>query len=402
MCTERRKAKCSTRNIGIMRNNGVGHVCRFRPQKIFNPYLLSQIMTFSDNPSCPDLKDVKKALASGAPYQVQFGVRVQDQIDIIKIVKSKIVVKKTVDYQTYFEGLNKLCQKYGAKLNIRFYGHYSDVFDGKILEHLPDVSNLIINCLHEAENLEPLSGLGKLEEFSMGIYELKQKDILDVLPLENLKFLALEETQTKALDLSFLPRAQKLETLKLYGHKKNIQAVGELASLEEFVFNPARNMDLEFLSKLPKLRSLKLVLGGMDDFNDLSLAQLEQLAVTQVRGLTSLGDLSRFPKLRQLLVQEQKQIDSLAFSKGSKHLEDLMIGPCRNLTDLPGLAELPVLKNLSIGETAVNFDQLVLPKSVTNMMFVDGTSSGNKAAQEKIRARGLISKMPEHLPFFYK
>ena len=31
----------------------------------------------------------------------------------------------------YISRLNAMCRKWGAKLTVRFYGHYNDVFDGR-------------------------------------------------------------------------------------------------------------------------------------------------------------------------------------------------------------------------------------------------------------------------------
>ena len=35
--------------------------------------------------------------------------------------------------------VNKLCKNFGDQLEIRFYGHYSSVFDCSMLAYLPDV-----------------------------------------------------------------------------------------------------------------------------------------------------------------------------------------------------------------------------------------------------------------------
>jgi hypothetical protein len=62
--------------------------------------------------------------------------------------------------------LNQLAKLYGRGLEIRFYGHYGEVFDGSVLRYLPDASCVSIDCLSHARNLDALSHIEGLQELS--------------------------------------------------------------------------------------------------------------------------------------------------------------------------------------------------------------------------------------------
>jgi len=359
-------------------------------------------MLFADRPAVPEIAEARNVLEQGYSFEIQFGSRIEDSLDIFEIKQGDLALKDTVSAADYLAQLNALCREFGPLMQVRFYGHHSDVFDGAVLNHLPDVADLTLNCLDEAKNLDALGGLSLLENLALGIYELADKEVLSRVPLTKLTSLCLEESATKALDLAPLSEAKRLKTLKLYGHKKNIAAIGNIAGLEEFVFNPARNMDLDFINRLTRLKALKFVLGGIDDFNAVALPGLDQLAVTRVRGLTTLGDLSRFPQLRQLQVQDQKQISTIAFSAQSARLANISIDNCKSLKELSGLGRLPALKSLSVSRTALDIQELSLPKSLTHMSSFPGTTKGNKAAKDYIRSLGLIPEIHPDMPFFYK
>lgn len=76
------------------------------------------------------------------------------------------------------EQLNTLAVLHGRQLEIRFYGHYSDVFDVSVLRHLPNAQCLSVDCLIKASSLESLAHLPHLKELRLGVYELAEPDVL--------------------------------------------------------------------------------------------------------------------------------------------------------------------------------------------------------------------------------
>jgi len=103
---------------------------------------------------------------------------------------------------TYTESLlstlDYLCKKYDRQFGIRFYGHYGGVFDCKVLRHIPNVRCLDVG-IHKAENIKELTKLGNLEALFLGIYEMKESDILEAENFRLLSLLGISETKSKTL-----------------------------------------------------------------------------------------------------------------------------------------------------------------------------------------------------------
>ncbi len=308
-----------------------------------------------------------------------------------------------IDVGAYFDRLNAMCRTWGARLTVRFYGFHGEVFDAALLERLPEVRALVLNGFDEdVENLEAVGALAHLTSLGLGIFELADKDILARLPLGRLEALTLEETRTKALDLAPLGEARALRHLRVFGHRKNIEAVGGLAELREFAFNPAKGVDLGFLNGLAGLRSLKFVLGGTGTLEPVALPDLEELALTQVRGLAALGDLGRFKGLRRLLIQDQPHLDAITVSPANAALEHVWLHNCPALGRIDGLGTLSGLKSLHAVETGLDLPGLDLPRSLTHLSVFTGRAASEAAEAHAIRALGRIPEAHPEMPFFYK
>lgn len=359
----------------------------------------------SDNDLCvvPSLDGINIQLQLGNETQVQFSSPIGKMIETQKFNSvGDLLPGKTLKSDVYLARLDELCARYGSALNVRFYGFYSEIFDARILNRLPNIRSLTVNCLSEACHLETIGEIKHLEDLSLGVFDLQQKDILHALPLKSLKTLTLEETNTKALDLAPLAEAHDLRQLRLFGQKKNIEVIGGLAQLEEFVFNPAKGKSLEYLNGMTNLQTLKLILGGCENFNEVKLGKLKDLAVTQVRGLSTLGDLTRFSLLERLLVQDQIQLQSVAFTSQISNLRHIWFNNCKILDALPGLNTLPKLTSLSAYQTALSIDMLTMPKSLTHAYIHSGRLRTEQAETASIVALGLRDEMHPDASFFFK
>jgi hypothetical protein len=282
---------------------------------------------------------------------------------------------------------------------VRFYGHYGEVFDARILEQLPNAQSLTVNCLDEACNLDAIAGLEKLADLSLGVRILTDKAILSRLPIAQLQSLVLEEADTKALDLAPLAGGSNLKSLKVYGHRKNIDELAALSTLEEFVFNPAKGMALEFISKMVGLSALKLVLGGTEHLRDIDLPNLRDLAVTQTRGLNDLGDLQRFGTLRRLLVQDEPHLKRIVTGPGNGNLQHIWLHNCPDLKDITGLGELAAFQSLHASQTGLSTRTIdLLPNSTTHALVAGKRGDGPPGLKRK----GLIWDDHPDMPFFYK
>lgn len=218
----------------------------------------------------------------------------------MRLISLQTSAQKSANHlEDYLRRLRHICDHWAEKLIARFYGYHGKSFDSSVLLEMPEIRALVINSIYDdVENLAAISELPNLVHLSLGIFGLKDKQVLKRLRLAQLSQLLIEETQTKALDLAPLADPSGLASLALYGHKKSIEVVGSLLRLAHLTFNPAKAKLNGFLNGMPMLKSLKFALGSGDSMAGFSdLPAIEDMALTMVRGMSDLGDLQRFPSL---------------------------------------------------------------------------------------------------------
>jgi len=63
----------------------------------------------------------------------------------------RAVILQFMDESNYNSALlhdiNRVCKAFGAKVVVRFYGHYGGKFDCEWLQHIPEVRSLSLDCL---------------------------------------------------------------------------------------------------------------------------------------------------------------------------------------------------------------------------------------------------------------
>ena len=271
--------------------------------------------------------------------------------------------------------LDALAAMHGAALTIRIYGYDPRVFDTRILRALPHVASLSIDCHRNALHLETLGELRHLKRLDLGVYELAQADILQLENLYGLEHLSLGESAKNNIDLAPLRHYTQLSSLVIEGHAGHINTLAGLPALTTLSLYRMKNkVALDFISGIARLEQLLLQLGGRESIREIAAPQLTQLEVIRVRGLAELGDLGRFPLLRQLWLEDQIKLTQLDVS-GNPLLERLHLLTCKGLERLDGLAVLRALHTLSVSETRLDFDALLaggLPAALSDMRFRTG------------------------------
>jgi protein phosphatase 1 regulatory subunit 7 len=260
--------------------------------------------------------------------------------------------------------IDKLCQEYGSKIEVRFYGHYSGAFDASILKYLPNVSWLSVDCLLRATNIGSLAGLSHLKKLSLGIYHLDDADILKKINIGKLERLVVGENNKKNIDLSPLSLCELLKELYIVGHTKGIGSVRTLSSLRTLSLGSIPNkQQLDFVNDITSLRRLVIILGGRNNISELRHPQLEELEILRVRGFNDCDSLSTLPGLRHLAIEDQIKLERIAFTDLSSSIRYLRINNCKGLKRIDGLEKLRNLVHLRISRTAVDVDRImVLPK----------------------------------------
>jgi len=253
--------------------------------------------------------------------------------------------------------VNDLCAELGDRLEIRFYGHYDEVFDAEALTHLPDVKRLSVDCLTTIRNEVEIGRLPYLEQLSFGVFDFDQPHFLGSLPLSNLRRLVISETAKRNFDLAPLAQAQHLRVLFLNGHTRNVEAIGALPLLSELTLSAMpKTRSLGFLSDVAALRTLTLILGGRVNLDEFRHPLLKEFNVIRVRGLETIGDLARFPYLRRLSVEDQLQLRTIDVA--GTELRRLSLFNCKNLARIKGLDALGELEEFRTGGTNLDLDGL--------------------------------------------
>ena len=317
----------------------------------------------------------KKSLLSFAIESWSF-----PSIDFSKPVQSKALLKV----------VNILCKIFGKRLPIRFFSYDNTAFDASVLEHLPDVQWLKVDCLQEISNSERIFELSKLKKLSFGVYNYDNPNFLHQLSLDKIEQLSISETKKRNFDLSPLSEGKQIRSLLVEGHTKNIEAIGELKNLETLrLWSIGKKTSLEFVSKIPKLDSIEIVLGGRQNIDEISLPFLREMRISLVRGFNELGDLSRFPKLKHLRIENQIKLQSISFP--TPNLTKLWIVNCKSLSALTNLEYLQNIKLVHCAQTSLDYEALSefnWSKSLKVLSLYYGNEKRDAALRRKLKTKG--------------
>lgn len=292
------------------------------------------------------------------------------------------------------ESLNEACRITRNGLQVRFFGHYGSAFDAACLRHLPEARDLAVDCLFHIAHEDELGRLPNLNRLSFGVFELDRPAFLNTLPLGQLERLILSENRKRNFDLSPLSCCASLSALFVHGHSKGINAITELTSLQKLTLGSyAKSHSLNFIEGISNLRRLTLILGGRADVDDMSNKSVEVLKIVRVRGLSTLGDLSRFPSLSVLRIEDQLQLIRLDLT--GAQLERLWLLNCKNLADLVGLEAQKRIREFRAYKVALDLNALRdrdWPPSARSISLFSGSEKWNDDALARLSARGLGEK----------
>jgi hypothetical protein len=112
------------------------------------------------------------------------------------------------------------------------------------------------------------------------------------------------------------------------------------------------------------------------------------LAVLRVRGLSDLN-LSLFPNLEKLIVEDQLQLRSIDLGH-APNLRSLSVWNCKHLSELSGIADLRSLEYVFLGKTAIDPDSIIGNASGSiQRLTISGYGSRKDAGlQQRIAALG--------------
>ncbi len=276
-------------------------------------------------------------------------------------------------------------------MEIRFYGHYFEVFDASVLQFLPDVQCILLDCLTKAVNLEALSNLHSLAELALGVFELENPDILSYCNLPTLKVLSVGTTRKCNIDFRHLAKCVDLEQFHTTGQTKNISTICNLPLLSDLTLSSmTKKDDIEFVCQIPALKKLRFMLGGRTSIAQVTAPLLETLKVIRVQGLEDLGDIGRFENLARLLIEDQIRVAGIKVGPNPR-LADMTVFNCKTLEKFSGVEGLQGLSSLRIYKTAIDYESFVtgpMPGKLKIFEFHTGKIKRDAEIRADLEKRG--------------
>ena len=286
--------------------------------------------------------------------------------------------------------LDDACKVLGARLEVRFYGHYDDAFDCHTLSSLPSVRFLALDRLRHLTHLELLGGMEQIESLSFGVFELKSPALLKFENVRRLRRLRLDDNRGNDVDLADLCHFSQLEELAIAGHRRNIDVLGELDGIAELGLRGIpKIVNLDFVSTMIGLKRLSIILGGRTTLGKIRHAALQHLELIRVRGLSNIepGD---FPALTNLSIEDQVQLRQLDVGI-NRELKQLRIINCKSLNGLAGLDKLDRLETLILSRTSLDPAEIMnqkLSKSLRTMGLSGYGARRDREIETQLRSVG--------------
>ncbi len=313
------------------------------------------------------------------------------------------VVDKVVSRTVYLEWIQQACAALKDGLEVRFYDHFEDELDASVLDGLHEIRCLSIDGLTRVRHAEAVGRLPKLTSLRFGPREIGDSKILGALGLHRLEHFTLAGTPSPAIDLAPFAGARSLRSLRLLGHGKNMEAIGQVTSLSELAIQPSSKFSLDFINRLTSLQVLKFVLGNANSIRAIEgLPALRDLSFREVRNLEDLGDLQRFPRLRRLQVSDQPKVAELHVGRRNATLEHLYLYSVPQLHKLEGFSALPAVRSLFAYNSRLDLTWSQLPPTLSHFQLMAKAVKGREAHNAQVCAKGLNPGLHPDAEFFYK
>jgi hypothetical protein len=275
----------------------------------------------------------------------------------------KVEVLQTADPQDdkVWRKLNERFFAQRSDVELRIYGHYSTVCDLNFARLMTNVRRFSADCLTKAKNVEAIGEMPKLESLHLGIFELKDFDVLELVPA-TLTELTLGATRSKKPQLQSLSRFQDLRVLYIEGHDKGIECIGELHQLEDLTLRSIAIENLHYLTPLEKLWSLDVKLGSVRSFAGIEgKSSLKYLELWQVRELKDIDIISTLTGLQYLFLQSLPHIETVPSLINLKSLRRLVFDNLKGLRDFTALEFAPALDEFALLDGKKQLPEQVMP-----------------------------------------
>ncbi|GAB6927887.1 hypothetical protein JCM10914A_18700 [Paenibacillus sp. JCM 10914] len=163
---------------------------------------------------------------------------------------------------------------------------------------------------------------------------------------------------------------------------KNLEAIGHLEDLNYLALHSISKLPLHFINRLKKLKQLRILLGGREHIQEIEENEIDHLEICRVRGLHDLSQITKFRALTSLVIEDQVKLQEIGFDRELEALEEITISNCKGLARLSGMEQLPSLRKLRIFKTAIDFDSFIQQKLPNALSELEFATSKSKIDQE--------------------
>jgi len=186
-----------------------------------------------------------------------------------------------------------------------------------------------------------LKYIPNLNSFALHDHQFNSFDDFDFLP-NTLESLKIGDTKSKRLSLSFLKKFKNLKNLSIEKHKKDINVISELKSLERLQLRSITLPDLEVLLPLKNLAKFELKLGGTKNLDALSkLKKLKYLELWSILKLDNIDVISEITSLEYLFLDSLNNIETVKSLQSLKKLKIVYLNKMKGIKDLGWVADAP-------------------------------------------------------------
>ncbi len=275
---------------------------------------------------------------------------------------------------------------FARRSDIRLVVHGAE-YDLSFAAALTHVRRLAVHPVWRPKAIESIAQLPKLELLSLHAFFLESFDFLNGFDPRSLRSLSLHQTKSKKPSLAPLARFKNLRKLHVEFQSKDIEVLAELRALEEVTFRSVTTGDLEFLRPLPRLRSVDLKRGAIEDLSALAAKEtVRYLELWQVRGVVDVDIAAQLPGLQHLFLQSLSKVRRLPSFRRNTALRRIHLQNMKALKDVATLATAPALEELVIYEGMTMQPEMFAPVLASRSLDRALGGFGSRTKNERFRA----------------
>jgi hypothetical protein len=200
---------------------------------------------------------------------------------------------------------------------------------------------------HESQDLSFYKEIPKVRKFTIATYNIK--DYSELLSNTNLKHFGIEETKSKAVDLSFIKEFKDLESLYVDGMKKGLNNIRHLKKLKTLTLRGVKMDNLNLLSELENLEELNLLFGSFKNLESLAnLKKLKSIEFSRVRQIPNFDFLNSLENLEKIEFEGMSKMEEIPNLSNLKKLKRVHIHNNLRLNNIKSIGNIPNLKLLQL------------------------------------------------------